>query len=151
MKGRPRRIENRVADWVTRLSASKGYGLVERKPVIGRTGPDLTINELGLVVDVKSRLEVPKSVFLKPSETLEMGDTVGVRLDSLGLLFVPYTHRMYRPYSVLVRRWLEHMDEWRQEHYPEGVAALVLHRPGRHVGTSTVIIYADEREKLYAR
>ena len=36
---------------------------VERLPVIGRTGPDITMNKLALAVDIKSRLEVPKAVF----------------------------------------------------------------------------------------
>lgn len=149
MKGRPRSIENKVAAWITELSAPKGYKAVERIPVLGRTGPDLTINELGLVVDVKSRLEVPKSVFMKPLEMIDFGGLIGIRLDHLDLLMVEYKATCIRGPSVLVRRWFDHMDEWRQENYPQGVTALVLHRPGRHVGTSTVIISSEQRSILY--
>jgi len=153
MKARPRRIENMVAEWITRLSVSKGYEPVERVPVIGRTGPDLTINGLGLVIDVKSRLEVPQSVLIDgPMGMIEMDGLIGVRLDCYELLFdrliEPNTFR--RPSKIVKDYWL-HMDEWKQQHYPKGITTLVLHKPGRHVGGSTFLIHSDERNKLYGK
>ena len=56
-------MENRVAAYLSALFAGIGLSPVERIPVLGRTGPDLTINELGLVVDVKSRQACPKMYF----------------------------------------------------------------------------------------
>lgn len=151
MKGRPRRIENEVAAWITQLSTPKGYAPVERKPVIGRTGPDITINEYGLVIDVKSRISVPKGIFVGPLEMIALAGLVGVRLDQLSLLTVPYEPTCIRKPSIVVQRWFDHMDGWRRQYCPEGVTALVLHRPGRHVHTSTLIVSAEERRKLYDR
>src|SRR5512139_3927572 len=63
MKQRPRRVEREVASLLSDFFRSIGCSPVERIPVLGRTGPDMTINEVGLVVDVKSRLEVPLGAF----------------------------------------------------------------------------------------
>jgi hypothetical protein len=152
VKGRPRSIEREVAHWITRLSAPKGYAPVHRIPVLGRAGPDLTINEFGLVIDVKSRLSVPESVFVNLHGMIALAGLVGVRLDDLGLLLDPTIKPWYFPKpSIVVQRWFNHMDEWRREYRYGDVTCLVLHRPGRHVNTSTLIVAADERYKLYDR
>jgi len=155
MKARPRSIEREVAKWITELSTPKGYQPVERKPVIGRTGPDIEINELGLVIDVKSRLAVPKMAFVAKGYEMRFGSTglIGVRIDEIERLFCPPDEALIvrRPPLASVWKWWEHMDEWRQMNYPQGVSALVLHRPGMPVRCCSVVISNSEREKLWKK
>ncbi len=149
MKRRPRRIESEVARYITLFSQKRGCSPVERIPVLGRTGPDISINELGLVVDVKSRKKIPKSFGLKPGEILRTDDgLLAVRLDELDLLYGNHDVTKEIPASKVVRRWLDHMDEWRQEHEVNGVSVIVLHRPGTHVSRAPFVIYRSERSKL---
>lgn len=63
MKRRPRRVEQKVAEHLTAFFAHLGLPEVKRIPVLGRTGPDIEINEFGLIVDVKSRQSVPTQSF----------------------------------------------------------------------------------------
>ena len=81
MKARPRRAENRVADELNKWFMQQGFSPIQRIPIIGRTGPDYTFNELELVIDEKSRLEVPKSCLCPASEIIQIGDNLlGVRI-----------------------------------------------------------------------
>lgn len=149
MKRRPRRIESEVARHLTLFSQKRGCSPVERIPVLGRTGPDISINELELVVDVKSRKACPKSFELKPGEILRTDDgLIAVRLDELNLLYGNQRSSKEIPASVVVRRWLDHMDEWRQEHEADGISAIVLHRPGTRVSHAPFVIYRSERSKF---
>jgi len=76
-----------VAKRLTAFFVSINMDPVERLPVIGRTGPDITMNQLGLVVDVKSRLEVPKSVFeVEHGRVMRMQDYYLMHLVDLDLL-----------------------------------------------------------------
>ncbi len=61
MKARPRCVERSVAEALSSILNTP----VERIPVLGRTGPDLTYHPpLNLIVDVKSRINVPVSISL---------------------------------------------------------------------------------------
>jgi hypothetical protein len=126
-----------------------GHAPVERQPVIGRTGPDLTLNAVGLVVDVKSRLEVPKT-YIGGCPRLH-GELIVFPLKLLGLPIepLPCYHR-----SLLVERYWEHMDAWRRQKMPAGVTAVVLHRPALRFSAAQLVIHVDQfnlfEEKLYA-
>ena len=52
-----------MAEHLTAFFNSLGLREVHRIPVLGRTGPDIEINEFGLIIDVKSRLSVPTASF----------------------------------------------------------------------------------------
>ncbi len=153
MKRRPRRIEQQVAEWVSAFSTSKGCRPVARIPVLGRTGPDIKINELGLVIDVKSRQNVPHSAFLEKDRIVLFSDgLLAVRLDELADLFDPAREpNLQRVGLATLWSWWAHMDEWRREFCPSGVSTLVVHRPGMPTRCCSVIISASERRMLYDR
>jgi hypothetical protein len=122
-----------------------GYKPIVRVPVIGRTGPDLTINQLNLVIDVKSRLEVPKGIYF--DYPIEFDGFLAVPLCQLGEIAcggprsIDFT-------SKTVRDYYTHIDEWRVANYPDGITALVLHRPKIPIGASMFIISKSDRSKL---
>jgi hypothetical protein len=145
MKARPRSVEREVARHLTEYSARIGASPVERIPVLGRTGPDISTNELGLVMDVKSRLQVPQGYF--ESGACRFGSLVGIELDQMDLLLTE-TPRAVDFTSVLVERWFLHMDAWRSEFLPSGVTAIVLHRPKMPIGQSKLIIHHTSVEEL---
>jgi len=151
MKSRPRRAENEVAARLTAFFVSINLGPVERVPVTGRTGPDISINEIGLVVDVKSRLEVPKAVFeVEPGRVMRMQNHYIMRLSDLGLLLeydLPF--QVSNKYSRMVGRWFAHMQSWRRVHQPNGFTALVLHRPGMKYDDAVLVV--QHYKKLHAR
>jgi len=148
MKARPRSVERKVAEHLSAIFQSIGYGAVERIPVLGRTGPDITINEFGLVIDVKSRLCVPKC-FLH-DKAITLGDLVSVPLNKFADLTQPIVYGN-ASYSVMVQRWLDHMAEWTYANRPGGIPALILHRPGMPVGKSVLVIYSKDRKEFSQR
>jgi hypothetical protein len=107
---------------------------VERIPILGRTGPDITINEAGLVIDVKSRLECPKSFFVK--EPTCLGTYFSVPLHAMNFFY--YEEGKF--FSKLVDAYWKHMDQWTQEKMPNGITAVILHRP-RVAYLNSVIIF----------
>ena len=120
--------------------------------MLGRTGPDISINELGLVIDVKSRLSVPKGYVLPDGFVYAFDGLLAVTLYHMGnLLWCGESGCPEGKPSVQVQRWFEHMDEWRRDHYEDGITALVLHRPGMPYDQSTFLIHADARRKFYDR
>jgi hypothetical protein len=145
MKSRPRSVEREVAKHLSEYFIKKGGSPVHRIPILGRTGPDISINEFGWVIDVKSRLQVPQhfitpgmfiyaNLFSVPLETLEKETTV-------------WKADKGEP-SVLVKRWFDHMDEWTKENCPMGLTMLVLHRPKLPIGKSVIITKVSEMERL---
>jgi hypothetical protein len=135
-----------VAKMLTDISIPLGYKPIERKPVIGRTGPDLSFNELGLVVDVKSRIEVP--IHICVPNIVQFGDLVvcplGTLMQEIGepIIFHSSFH------SKIVDGYYNHMDEWKRENMPDGITALVLRRPKMPFGMSVLVISNTSREKL---
>jgi len=160
MKARPRHVENRVAEELNKFFEQSNLSSVERIPVLGRTGPDLTWNELELIIDVKSRLSNPKKCKITKRHVVIYGQdyhsrySIGVRIKDMDLLFMRSVPVAVRNSSVTVARWLAHMDDWTQknkEEVPHGVSSIVLHWPNTNVENSTLIIYHDEREHLRER
>jgi hypothetical protein len=147
MKARPRHAENRVAEELNKHFALIGASEVCRIPVIGRTGPDLSINELELVLDVKSRLEVPKCYMLPgPSQC---GDLIGVPLKLLPFGDMSGLER--RPTCKTVEDYYAHMDEWRLKYRRSGITCLALHRPGMPFGMAMFIIHIDNLKEINNR
>lgn len=143
MKSRPRSVEREVAKHLTAFFIPQGYSEVERIPVLGREGPDISINEFGLVVDVKSRLEVPKS-YMTPGVH---GSLYGCHLDDIHF-DLPASDFV----SVIVERWFAHMHEWTVRKYKTGITALVLHRPRVPIGKSVLLIQdVEEFQKRWKR
>jgi hypothetical protein len=153
MKRTPRRAETEIAKLISAFSSRYGYQPVKRKPVIGRTGPDIEINELGLVVDVKNRKSVPLSAMPGPDQVLDFGDgLLAVRIGQLELLLDPSVSTSKARPSKTVRAWWEHMDAWKREHYPEGITALAIRRPIKSpYALASFVIHSDERKMLWNR
>ena len=144
-----KRVEVQVAEELSKHFSDVGHTPVERIPLLGRTGPDITYNDIELIVDVKSRREIPKSSLAVKGEMLEMGDMIGFNLADL-LRFGRLPSLTAEP-STLVATWLAHMHEWKIQHLPTGVSCIILHRPKMPIGDSTVIIYSKERNILWTR
>ncbi len=139
MKPRPRAVENRVAAYLTDLFVQSGMSPVERIPALGRTGPDITLNELKLVVDVKSRLECPKTYFAN-GICEDFVHTI-IPFCQLSYYFnVSVVTKVLRRTSTLVTGYWSHMDEWTQANEPDGITAIVMHRPKMPVGKAVLII-----------
>lgn len=150
MKARPRSVENRVADALNAHFKLLGMTPVERIPVLGRTGPDLSINELKLVVDVKSRIEVPKALFFPLRVPFHFENMVAVRLVDLNRLWVPDGSAVPLDFSSkIVRGYLAHMEEWTAANVEGGISCVILHRPEMPIGSSVAIIYSNCRRRLY--
>lgn len=154
MKGRPRRVENRVAEELTLFSSQFGYSEIVRLPVIGRTGPDISINGLNLAVDVKSRKQVPKLMFSYDGEVwLFNNGLMSVRLDEINLLLgdIDTDKLRYWRGSKMALDWMMHMEDWcLMQEYPP-IPALVLHRPGMNIKDSAFVIYSRHRRSLDGR
>jgi hypothetical protein len=162
VKARPRSVERQVAKLVSAYFVGRGWSPVERIPVLGRTGPDISINESGLVIDVKSRLSTPKDIFSLPGDReIQFEDgLLAVRLANIDHLFCPQALKTVQARSYkTIWDWWTHMDEWTRRELPGGVTALVLHRPGDRAkktrGTlirhSLVVIHSDQRSVLYGK
>ncbi len=153
MKARPRSVERGVATHLSKLFKQIGHAPVERIAVLGRTGPDLSYNDIRLIIDVKSRLKVPQSHLAGLLPFLTEDGLIGIRLERLLELRwqIASFKAKLSPSSRTVWGWWEHMDDWRRDHEPQGVAALVLHRPRMPIGHATVIIHSLDRSRLCQR
>jgi hypothetical protein len=141
MKSRPRYAENRIAKELTEI-----FGVpFERIPVLGRTGPDLTVNKTKLVIDVKSRQSCPKGYFWNDMLHLP-GGHVSVSLQNLKDL--DKLPKIWRHRSIVVARWLDHMHEWTVENVPDGISALVIHRPNMPYGEARLVFYHSDIGKI---
>jgi len=149
MKPRPRKIERLVAEQLSAFYLSMGWKPVVRIPILGREGPDIEINESNLVIDVKSRLEVPKSHIVRDDEMyLFSNGLIGVKLEDIARLWTDEEPCPYHNASKIVMGYWRHMDAWRQENCPGGVTCIILHRPGLAVKNSTVVIHPLQRSLL---
>jgi hypothetical protein len=152
VKARPRSVEREVAKRLSLFYSRHGLSPVERLPVLGRTGPDISLNEAEIAVDVKSRVEVPKGVLLKKGRVAVFGaEMLGVRLGDLDLLCDPNPHFRVKDYFASLSGWLAHMADWLPENCPQGIPALVLHRPHMHINNSTFVIYLKDRSEFHDR
>jgi hypothetical protein len=147
MKARPRNAENRVCEELNKWFVQIGHVPVSRIPTTGRTGPDIEINALHLVIDVKSRIEVPKSYMV---ESGAWGNLIGVSLKHLDNITNMVQNLRIAPCKT-VSNYFSHMDEWTKVHRPGYITALVLHRPGMPFGKAVFIINQSQREELTTR
>ncbi len=148
MKARPRGVENKVAEALSLFFVQVGMTPVERIPILGREGPDITTNELGLVIDVKSRLEVPQTIFFPLVGPFSFDWYLCVRLACLDTLFDDREGAMLDFTSKIVDKWYAHMEEWTAKENPTGISALVLHRPKMPIGDAVVVIHHNDRRRL---
>lgn len=154
MKSRPRGIERRAATlW---SEACKPWGSeVLRIPVLGRTGPDIEINELMVAIDVKSRKETPKLALPAKGESIKTPDYMVARVENLPEIldgtWKPKRTSLIRS-SVIVAGWLDHMQDWVDKHPDQAeTAALIVGKTGMPVGTYGFVITPDNLRRLHER
>ena len=142
MKSRPRRIENRVAEEMSKFYESINMSPVVRIPILGRAGPDISLNELNLAIDVKSRKSCPKLIRPKPGFVSYAPDWAwhAVRLDEIDLLLQRTARLQQIKRSKMIQDWLDHMDEWSVEQDEHIISGLVIHRPGEQVKAAILVI-----------
>jgi hypothetical protein len=139
MKDRPRYVERETARRLTALFLSIGMSPVERIPVLGRDGPDISINESKLVIDVKSRGKIP-SFCMKAEGIIQIGPLVGVRLrDLLKIADLPTSED--RGFTKQVLEWWAKLEFWKQQNYPAGITTIILHKPRVDILDATVVFH----------
>lgn len=160
--------EREIAKILTKQLSDIGNDfLMRRIPILGREGPDLTFpNPYHLVIDVKSRLKVPKGLFkciipgqwrwldarAQPMHTLplywacnleDFTKAVTNNLPNPNKIDITTYSIMWR--SVVVHRWLEHIQQHAKQFVDDRgraqqFGALILHRPRMPYGKSVVLI-----------
>jgi hypothetical protein len=145
-RARFKSVESEIAKCLSEMFRTSERTPVFRIPILGREGPDITINEVGLVIDVKSRKAIPERMFAMENTVTYFGDFVGFRLEDL-LKVNRLDHSEIATMSNLVLKWWEHMDEWTQKYHP-GITTIILHRSRMPIGHATVIIHQKDRSEL---
>ena len=121
---------------------------VERIPLLGREGPDLTVNETGLVINVKSRQRIHPRLLPDAFQILFCGDLVIFRLSELSCFNTSLMDPEPVDGSRMLMDWYERMDKWTQERKPDGISAIFLHRPRVPYGSMGVAIHFDNLRRL---
>ena len=147
-RGRWKGAERSVATELNKVFSDVGKTAVARVPVNGREGPDITINEVGLVINVKSRKVIPERLFPRKKQILHIGNYVCLRLSDLkdiddhGLGIASTG-----PWKEL-DDWWKLMDKWTREFRPGGITTIVLHRPRMPYGNVGIAIHFNDLKRL---
>jgi hypothetical protein len=95
-------------------------------------------------------MAVPSCLLAEQGKLLINGYLLGFQLSDIGnlksLTAAPQGER-----SIVVERWLQHMDEWTVDNTTDGISMIILHRPRMSVQSSTCIIYPSDFERLKNR
>ena len=143
-----KQVERGAAEELNRvLSGIGNFTPVARIPLLGREGPDLTVNETGLVINVKSRSVIPARLFPEHSQLLRIGDLVVFRLAALPLASRYEPCEPMQPWKKL-QDWYDLMDQWTQEYQPGGISAIFLHRPRMPYGNMGIAIHHANLRRL---
>ncbi len=146
MKARPRGVERAVAAELSRWFAKYNLPPVQRIPVLGREGPDLSWNAAKLIVDVKSRKNNPK--YLRSPYPLVAGKLLGVPLNLLDVLVHGFPHPSVKTVkaSFVLDKYFIHQDLWTKEHVPDGLTGIILHWPHQRISKAMLYIEAKKYE-----
>lgn len=141
-------VERRVAAALNAaLSGAGEFKPVERIPLLGREGPDLTVNETGLVINVKSRAEIPQRLFPDNGRILQIGKLFCFRLENIARIHDLPVSAATGSWQRLTDWWLR-MDRWTRECQPEGITCIIIHRPRMPVGHAGVVIHHTDLWRL---
>lgn len=141
-------VERGAAAELNRVLSGVGkFTPVERIPLLGREGPDITVNEVGLVVNVKSRGNIPDRFYPTQCQLLRVKDLVCFRLSSIR--FAPYFEVTddLRPWKQL-QDWYDWMDKWTKEFQTGGISTIFIHRPRMPLGNMGVVIHQKDLARL---
>jgi hypothetical protein len=142
-------VERGVAEEFNHILSDVGrFTPVERIPLLGREGPDLTVNETGLVINVKSRQSIHPRLIPDAFQLLFCGDLVIFRLSDLASFHSFLAKPVPAARSQTLQNWYDRMDKWTQEFQPTGIPAIFLHRPRMPYGRCGVAIHYDHIRRL---
>jgi hypothetical protein len=173
MDKRWKSVERHVATELNCILSDVGnhFSPIERIPILGREGPDLTINETGLVINVKSRKVIPDRLFPNSFQLLRIGDLVCFRLDHIRTAHLFEAGASVSRWEQL-SDWYDLMDAWTQQlktiqttttimrnsrmpvekwtsTFKENcISAIFLHRPRMPIGHCGVVIHFDNLRRL---
>lgn len=167
MKPRPRNVENEIADRLSIFFARYSLEKVERIPIIGRTGPDIEINEFGWVIDVKSRNSCPKKYFKEAFTIIKKSYVMFPISDlidplNIGASISNETKRALW-LSPTVEAWHKHMYEWTEkkyyqhmhrrykDHWDKGITSIIMHRKGMSYDSSMVFMHVSDWSEFIHR
>lgn len=145
-------VERRVATQLNAVLSDVGkFAPIERIPLLGREGPDLTVNELGLVINVKSRQAIPERLFPCRNEIIFTGDLICFRLEEFagmtGRGWINADWTPARPWKQLAD-WYLWMDKWTKQYRRECVTSIIIHRPRMPIGHAGVVITQNDLRRL---
>lgn len=131
------------------LSDAGNFKPIERIPLLGREGPDLTINESGLVINVKSRQSISPRLIPAPAQMLFCGELVIFRLAELPCLYSFPVDPIPADRSRLLEEWWALMEKWTRQFEPErGISAIILHRPRMPYGDVGIAVHINDLRRL---
>lgn len=146
-RARWKAVERSVAAALSKIYSDVGKSPVERIPILGREGPDLTVNEVGLVINVKSRGSISDKLFPAAFTLLPIGDFVCFRLEHLPIA-AHYTPQTPVEPTKDLEDWYALMDKWTKEFKPDGITCIILHRPRMPIGKCGVVIHQNDLRRL---
>jgi hypothetical protein len=122
---------------------------VWRIPVNGREGPDLTINETGLVINVKSRERIPDRLFPEEFQMFFMDNLAIFPLKDLSCFntFLMEFPQGIEPWKML-QDWYDRMESWTKQYKPDGISAILLHKPRMPYGNMAVVVHYENLRRL---
>lgn len=149
MDKRWKAVERSVAAKLTDVLSDVGNLKFERIPLLGRDGPDLTINSSGLVINVKSRKGIPQRLLPRHAHLIQIGDLVCFRLDNIIGAGGFQATGTEKPWKQL-QDWYDWMDDWtqRQPDKDRLISCIILHRPRLPVGKSGIVIHSSHLKRL---
>ena len=148
MDKRWKAVERSVAAELNEVLSGIGkFSPIERIPLLGREGPDLTVNETGLVINVKSRQILKPRLFPQPKQLLIIGDLVCFRLEDMPHIKDLVSNAETEPLKKLVD-WYWFMDKWTKEFKPDGISCIIIHRPRLPIGKSGIVIHINDLKRL---
>jgi hypothetical protein len=149
-------VEKKIAEEINKYFTSVGMNPIERIPILGRDGPDLTVNESGLLIDVKHRISNPKLFQFEDGRVAQSGKfLLAVKIKDIKLLAEGKDIDIMLKSSRVVRKYYEHMRDHskKKKYLPDGnvIPCIILHYPGCKYEDSVLIIDKNDRSLLYER
>jgi hypothetical protein len=143
-------VERGIADALNKeLSDVGNFTPIERIPLLVREGPDLTVNESGLVINVKSRMNIHPRLIAEPYQILSCGDLVIFRLSELPCFHTFLMDPTPVDASKMLMDWWSLMEKWTREFESQrGISAIILHRPRMPYGDAGIAIHFNDLQRL---
>ena len=166
-------VERSVAEELNRILSGVGnFSSIERIPLLGRDGPDLTMNEAGLVINVKSRKTIHPRLFPSPFELLYCDSLVIFAISELTKVNASLMEPVKIDGSRTLQGWYDQMEtwtnnlkqgmtsttiirhstmpveKWTDDFKQNCISAIILHRPRMPFGKCAVAIDFNNLRRL---